>query len=231
MQNNMNRRVFSAWMGPGAMSKDRENALLSIIKNNGCLNLHITKSTLNHWIHPEFPLHEAFNYLSAVHQCDYLRCYFLNVYGGGYTDVKNTTTNWWPLFDVVHSTPDSIGIGYTEVGPQGIAQVGGILEDEMKLNFTKIIGVCAMIFKPRSKFTIEWALQLHKLLDERLESLKLNPARHPQDRFGAQFMDGTVSSYPFKWTEVGGDIFHPLAYKFHKNIIHANMAPSFVNYR
>jgi hypothetical protein len=226
----MNKIIYTGWMGPGSMSINRESALHSIYRNTCCPTALLTPENLGHWIRPEFPIHAAFPYLSAVHQCDYLRCYVLHVYGGGYTDIKHTEKNWSPFFDRLY-TSDAFGIGYTEIGEQGIAKVGGNLEKEMKQNYEKIIGVCAMIFKPQTEFTHEWFTKLHDLLDKRLEILKSNPARHPQDRIGAEFTDGSISQYPFAWTEVGGDIFHPLAYKYHANILHDDIAPSFSNYR
>ncbi len=226
----MNQVIYSAWMGPGPMSSNREQALLSMVRNNGCANVHITVDTLNDWIHPSYPLHPLFPLLSAVHQCDYLRCYLLHVYGGGYSDVKPTTKRWKPLFQTVENS-DAYGLGYTEIGPHGIATVGGPLEIEMKSNYQKIIGVCSMIFKPQTQFTVDWYQRLILLINQKAEMLQQHPARHPQDHFGAQFSDGTTSSYPFKWTEVGGDIFHPLAYKYSEKIIHGDISPSFQNYR
>lgn len=230
MQSIIERFIFTAWMGPGPMSEDRESALLSIFKNSGVLTALITKENLSNWIHPDFPLHPAFPYLSAVHQCDYLRCYVLHVYGGGYTDIKHTNRDWNELFSKLKNS-NSFGMGYTEIGPHGIAQVGGKLEIEMKENFSKIIGVCAMLFKSQTTFTQEWYQEINTLLDDKLNVLISNPARHPQDRYGASFTDGSISNYPFRWTEVGGDIFHPLAYKYYQSILHDDMAPSFVGYR
>lgn len=225
-----NLTIFSAWMGPGEMSENREAALLSLFRHTGCPNVHITRETIRYWVDPLYPIHPAFPYLSAVHQCDYLRCYLLHVHGGGYTDIKNTTKNWHPFFNLLEQSA-AYGVGYPEIGPQGVARVGGDLEIELKENYQKLIGVCAMIFRPGTNFTIEWFNILHTLLDSKLEAVMKNPARHPQDRFGAQFVDGSVSTYPFAWTEVGGDIFHPLAYKHHQNIIQCDLAPSFQNYR
>lgn len=226
----MKKIIYSAWMGPGPMSTNRSIALLSIITNTGCLHGHVNFLNLNNWIHPDYPIHPAFQYLSAVHQCDYLRCYLLHVYGGGYADIKNTSIDWSEYFDLLNQS-DAFGLGYTEIGPHGVACVGGDLEVEMKENYQKIIGVCAMIFKPQTEFTTEWFGILNSLLDSKKDSLQQNPARHPQDRHGAEFTDGTVSSYPLAWTEVGGNIFHPLAYKFNKKILHAPISPSFSNYR
>jgi hypothetical protein len=226
----MNRVVYSAWMGPGKMTDNRTQALLSVIQNNGCLNAHITAETLANWIHPNYPLHRLFNLLSAVHKCDYLRCYTLHVHGGGYTDIKPTSKNWSGFFYLLEQS-DAFGIGYTEIGPQGVARVGGELEKEMQNNYEKLIGVCSMIFRPQTEFTSTWYRLLHQLIDSKAEQLIRNPARHPQDHLGVQFTDGSISAYPFRWTEVGGDIFHPLAYQFTSKIMHADMAPSFSNYR
>jgi hypothetical protein len=226
----MNRIVFSAWMGPGPMSENRADALLSIIKNNGCLNAHITSETLKYWVKPGYPLPILFDSLSAVHKCDYLRCYLLHFYGVGYTDIKPTDKNWNGFFELLEKS-DAYGIGYTEIGPQGVAQVGGELEEEMKINYKNLIGLCSMIFRPDTEFTRTWYVKINELLKSKAEQLNKNPARHPQDHFGANFADGSTSAYPFGWTEVGGDIFHPLAFKFHQKIIHADMAPGFQNYR
>jgi hypothetical protein len=154
----------------------------------------------------------------------------MHVYGGGYADVKHTTKNWRPFFDAVQESA-TFGIGYTEVGAHGVARVGGALEAEMQANYSKLIGLCAMIFKRQTIFTKEWYQILLQLLDRNLDLLTKNPARHPQDRYGASFTDGSVSTYPLAWTAVGGDIFHPLVYKYSDDIQHGDIAPSFENYR
>ena len=192
--------------------------------------MHLTVNTLADWIDPRYPLHPLFHHLSAVHKCDYLRCYTMHVHGGGYADVKHTTKNWHPFFDQLDASAD-YGLGYTEVSPLGVATVGGALETEMKENYTRLIGLCAMIFRPRTVFTTLWYKTMIELIESKADLLARHPARHPQDRLGAQFVDGSVSEYPFVWTGVGGELFHPLVYQFAGQIGHADMAPSFENYR
>lgn len=226
----MKKVIFSAWMGPGEMSPARTNALLSLFQNTACANVHITRDTVQDWVHPNFPIHPLFGLLSAVHQCDYLRCYLLHVYGGGYADIKYTQKKWIDFFELLARSP-AFGIGYTEIGPHGVARVGGALELEMMENYQEIIGVCAIIFRPRTDFTTEWFRRLNVLIDGKRDLLIQHPARHPQDRLGALFQDGSISEYPFRWTEVGGDVFHPLVYENRRFILHADMAPSFENYR
>jgi hypothetical protein len=217
-------------MGPNDMTEARAQALLSMVRNAGCPQMHLTMNTLASWVDPQFPLHPLFNHLSAVHKCDYLRCYVLHVHGGGYADVKPTSKNWHPFFDQLEKSA-CYGIGYTEVHPQGVAAVGGDLEIELRENYTRLIGLCAMIFRPRTEFTTLWYEKLTGLIDSKADILAQHPARHPQDRLGAQFTDGSISEYPFVWTGVGGDLFHPLVYQFRDQIAHADMAPSFENYR
>lgn len=228
---NINQKiVFTAWMGPGELTDNRKNALISMQNHIGCPLVLITKVNLKQWVKPEFPLHPLFDLLSAVHQCDYLRCYLLHVYGGGYTDIKSTNKSWIDAFDQVFSS-DSYGLGYTEVGPQGVARVGGELEQEMKQNYQKLIGVCSLIFKPGSVFTANWFEIVNQTISAKADALIKNPAKHPQDHFNVQFADGSKSRYPFEWTEVGGNIIHPLAYQYRDNILHGDISPSFSNYR
>ena len=226
----MTPNIFSGWMGTNVMPETRSGALISLIRHSGCSNTHLTTDTLGSWVDPKFPLHPLFNLLSAVHKCDYLRCYLLHVHGGGYADVKHTSKSWIPFFKRLEQSP-AFGLGYTEIGPQGVANVGGDLEVEMKANYSNLIGLCAMIFRKQTIFTDEWYRGTWNLMEEKSESLIRNPARHPQDRRGVQFTDGSLSDYPFEWTEVGGNIFHPLVWKYREYILHDDIAPSFENYR
>lgn len=52
----------------------------------------ITPNNLANYV--KEPLHEAFSYLSLTHKADYLRCYFMHYFGGGYTDIKAHFKSW-----------------------------------------------------------------------------------------------------------------------------------------
>jgi|Laugresbdmm110dd_1035094.scaffolds.fasta_scaffold64897_2 hypothetical protein len=223
-------QLFSAWMGPGPMSTARENALRVITMHCGVPLHFVSHINLKSWIHDDYPLHIGFPYLSAVHQCDYLRCYLLHVYGGGYTDIKPSTNNWNSFFSMLQLTK-FIGAGYTEISQQSVAKVGGELEEEMKNNYQKLIGVCSLIMAPKSEFSKNWFNKVNNILDNNIEALIGNPARHPQDYYGANFQDGSISMYPIAWTGLGGDVLHPLIYENSHNFLHLNMAPDFRNYR
>lgn len=223
-------QLFSAWMGPGPMTTAREAALNAVTIHCGVPFHFVSNHNLKSWVHPDYPIHSAFRYLSAVHQCDYLRCYLLHVYGGGYTDIKPSRHNWNKFF-AMHELAQKMGAGYTEVAPHGVARVGGELEAEMKANYQQLIGVCSLIMEPSTEFTQLWFDKVHNLLSQNEEALSLYPARHPQDHFGVKFQSGESSKYPLPWTGIGGDIFHPLVYRFNDNFLHLNMAPEFNNYR
>ena len=109
--------------------------------------------------------------------------------------------------------------------------MGGQLELEMKTNYQSLIGVCSLIMVPSSEFTELWFREVNQLLDDHFDALVEHPARHPQDHFGVTFQGGETSQYPLAWTGLGGDIFHPLAYRFSDRFLHLDMAPSFQNYR
>lgn len=224
------KQLFSAWMGPGQMTAARESALNSILMHCGIPLHFVSHLNLNSWVSPDHPIHPGFEYLSAVHQCDYLRCYLLHVHGGGYTDIKPSTHNW-NLFFALHALTDKLGAGYTEISPAGVAKVGGQLEVEMQANHQRLIGVCSLIMNPGTEFTQLWFDSVNQALDQHLQELRKHPARHPQDRLGVSFDNGERSQYPFAWTGLGGDIFHPLVYKYTDEFLHLDMAPSFQNYR
>lgn len=223
--------VFCIWSGDNPMSPEREQALLSIFRQVQTPVLLLDRRNIEDWQHPEAPFHPAYPYLSATHKSDYLRCYLMHHYGGGYTDIKHSSKPWGPLFRALDAHPGHEALGYQEIGPHGVARVGGPLQLEMQQNYQRLIGLCAFIFRRRSALTSEWLAQTHALLDAKLPLLQQHPARHPQDQLGAQFSDGSVSRYPIAWTEMLGNLFHPLVYRWADHILQADIAPSFSNYR
>jgi hypothetical protein len=224
------RNIFCAWTGSNAISQNRLSSLFSVFVNTGCSVCFITEKHLRNWQIPGAPFHPAFEFLSETHKADYLRVYLMHFYGGGYTDIKPTHHDWTSSFAKLIES-DMLGLGYTEIGPQGVAPVGGDLEVLLKNNFFRLIGLCAFIFKPMTVFTSEWLHQTNDLLDKKLLLLEKNRAQFPQDCLGARLPNGYLSEYPLKWTELLGDIFHPLIYKYRDFVIHDNIAPSFSNYR
>lgn len=212
------------------MSTARIQALFSIFNQVECPVAFLNSQTYRAWQLDDAPFHPAFEFLSETHKSDYLRVYLMHHHGGGYSDIKLTARSWRPHFDALLRS-DKWCLGYTEIGPHGVAPVGGTLQQELASNYQHLIGLCAFIFRKRTPLTQAWMDQTHALLDARHDSLRRHPARHPQDRAGGQFEDGSMSAYPLQWTELLGNIFHPLIYRFRDRVLHADIAPSFQNYR
>lgn len=59
------------------MSYNRLKGLELLKKNIGFETILVTQNNLNKYIHLDYPIHPAFEYLSAVHKSDYMRTYLL----------------------------------------------------------------------------------------------------------------------------------------------------------
>lgn len=223
------RTIFCFWTGSEDMSANRIQALWSIFNQTGCSMTYINKINLKSWIKPGFELHPAYEYLSSTHKSDYLRCYFMHHYGGGYTDIKNTRVSWHPFFEKLE-TSYKYALGYSELA-HGMPHLNGQLGDEIRAVHSQLIGLCAFIFKKNSHLTYEWLMSTHKLLDEKFILLKDNPAQHPLDQTNVILPDGKRSKYPLRWAELLGEIFHPLIYENRKYLILDDIAPIFSGYR
>ena len=222
--------VFCSWTGDNPLTPTRADCLLSIYRETCCPVMYLHQMNIARWIRPAFPFHRAYDLLSATQKADYLRCYLMHHYGGGYTDMKRTSKSWQGLFQTVRESPSSFGLGYTEIGPHGVSPVGQPLEAEMRANFHKLIGNCAYIFRRQTEFTTAWMTQTHAMLDANFDALQAHPAQHPMDHRGATLPDGTVSHYPLVWMAFC-NIFHPLIYAHSDRILHDDIAPSFRDYR
>jgi hypothetical protein len=216
------RVVFCLWTGGNPMSINRIQALFSIFNNISCPVAYLTQGTIQNWELPEAPFHPSFQYLSETHKSDYLRVYLMHHYGGGYTDVKHTSQAWGQHFDSLIQS-DMLCAGYTEVSPNSVAKVGGELEQVLKDHYQSLIG--------HTPLTREWLKRTHDLLDQKMSDLSKHPASFPQDQLGALLPDGQVSQYPLQWTEMLGNIFHPLILEYKQFVLHLPLSPDFRPYR
>jgi hypothetical protein len=223
--------IFCAWTGLNPMSGQRVQALLSVQVQTGCPVQLLTAANIADWQHPEHAFHPAFECLSATHRADYLRVYLMHHYGGGYTDIKHTSRPWAPFFARLRASPGHDLLGYTEIGPHGVAPLPPPVGDLLRANHDKLVGLCAFICRRYSPFTTAWLAQTHAVLDAKLAALREHPARHPQDRTGVQLPDGSTSTYPLAWTELLGNVFHPLVLAMHERVLHDEIAPAFTHYR
>lgn len=223
------RTVFCIWSGHNPMSVQRIQALWSIYNNTGCPVALVTPHRLSDWVMPSAPLHPGYALLSETHRADYLRCYLMHHYGGGYSDIKHSSASWHPFFTALQRS-NAIALGYTEI-PNGMPHLAGELGQRIQREFFRVIGLCAFIFRRKTSITTAWYQQMTDLLDRRLDELCAHPAQHPQDQFGVELPNGQFSRYPFRWAELLGEIFHPLVYEHRDQLLHAAIAPQFFGYR
>lgn len=217
--------IYCFWTGNNEMSENRKKCLDSMIKNAGVPVKLITPDNLSEYIIPDQPLHPAYQYLSSVHKADYLRCYFMHFYGGGYCDIKSINQSWIDSFNKLNHS-DKYLIGYPELNEECSAYLD-IPESKLK-QYTKshwplLVGNCAYICRPYTRFTDEWYREQINRLDLYYEVLKNHPAT---DHMGLQ------NGYPIPWQRILGAIFHPLCLKYHKRILQdKRIMPLFTNYR
>lgn len=223
------RAIFCLWTGDEMMSDNRLRALWTIFSNAGCSVSFVNKQGISDWVKTDFPLHPAFPYLSSTHKSDYLRCYLMHHFGGGYTDIKLTTKRWSGFFDLLEAS-DKLALGYVEVA-HGIPHVDGEFGDLLRRSHAELIGLCAFIFRKNTPLTAEWLAQTHRLLDAKLPLLRQHPAQHPMDQTGVILPDGKPSLYPLRWAELLGEIFHPLIYRHRADLLQAPIEPIFGGYR
>jgi hypothetical protein len=229
------------------MNIRRRQCLDSLTATN-CKVILIDIDNLDRWILPEYPIHNAYYYLSSIHRSDYLRAYFMHHHGGGYSDIKKTTVSWRPFFDrLLRSNLD--GVGYQELRG-GVARIDRSKVDGsyhilsrrvskfhawlyyrgMRKNHSRLIGNRAFIFRPRTYFTRLWIANLNRRLDLLFPLLREAPAGHPRDKKGL-IIDGRESRYPVPWSFLLGEILAPLSYKFSGSLGKELVPPSFSEYR
>lgn len=205
-------QVFCFWTGDNEMSPARRKALDGLIRNAKLEAVLITPGNLKQFILEEFPLHPGYYYLSLVHKSDYLRCYFMHHYGGGYSDIKSATSSWQKPLELLNNNDDKWIIGFREFGLRGVAPVNGEIGKILKEYWYVLLGTNAYICKPKSPFTSEWYKELNNRMDYFFDQLQANPGNILGDNPG----------YPIPWTGILGQIFHPLCLKYHKRLLYSD---------
>ena len=190
----------------------------------------VTKENLGEFTHPDHPLHPGYEFLSDTHRADYLRTYFSHIYGGGYSDIKFQRGSWLSSFEALEARPEMFAIGYKEYSYGVPAYLNTAAGVPLSNFWEMLIGNGAYIFRSRTDFTEEWFRGLRQVMDVKLESLRQNPSRFPQDTTGVVY-EGVESGYPLSWSEVLGDIFHPVCYKYSDKLLNTLPPPIFNDYR
>lgn len=240
----MQRKIFCFWTGDNAISDIRMKSLQSFSKSGleVCL---VTSDNLLEYINKE-DLHPAYYNLNLAHRADYLRAYFMHHFGGAYCDIKRIDHSWLDVFEELESDDNLLAAGYPEIGRWGVGNcyASSTLLNEnsfkkkysyfkwrfLQLNYTKLIGNGAFIFKPKTVITQEWWNELNKRLDKLTIKLIAHPAKLHKERMGA-VKDGYVSEYPVPWSYLLGDVLAPIVLKNTNKVLKNLPAPDFKNYQ
>ena len=219
------RYIFCMWVGDNPMSPDLATELFSVVSNTHCPVVYLNSSSIKKWELPNSPFHKALPYLSQVHASDYLRMYLLHHYGGGYTDIKFTYKQWDTAFELLRDS-DAELLGRTVEqfsGPPIFLSEQEIIEFNSNQNV--FVENNAIICKKNSLFTNTWLRNTHELLDRKFDELTKNPARVPRDEKGLRLPDGSVSSYPFRYPEVGPEQIGRAMWAHKDKILHYDILP------
>lgn len=205
--------LFCFWTGENDMPSRRFECFKSLV-NTGLNVVLITPYNLDSFILPDHPLHPSYKNLLLEHRADYLRSYFMRFYGGAYTDIKMMKDSWLPYFNTIKSDDNIWAIGYPEKYPCDVSNVEDKeLYRKLVENYSKLIGNGYYIIKKDTPFVVEWYETVWNILDQKRELLEKSPFQeNPIYRFNKYY------PYPIKWTEILGNIFHPLCYKYMDHI-------------
>lgn len=218
----VDRVIYCFWTGNNEMSENRKRGYNSLVENSGVDVRLITPHNLHQYILPAHPLHPAYENLSLVHKSDYLRCYFMHFYGGGYQDIKFNDKSWVKSFDKIMLDPSKWILGYTELHGWSMGRGQGIIDKDLQYYYKHCVGTGGFICKSNTKFTTEWYVELLKRMDSFEEDLK----KYPGD------IKGRNIGYPIKLLEILSQIWAPLCLKYKDFIIHDNtVLPDLKNYQ
>ncbi|MGV0920312.1 capsular polysaccharide synthesis protein [Empedobacter falsenii] len=243
--------IYCFWTGDNPLTENRKKALKILEENARVPVKLITPNNIQEYIKPDFPLHKGYELLSLVHRSDYLRCYFMHHYGGGYADIKPFNHPWKPAFEKLNNKKDKYILGYPELLYGGLTPVKHSfladktiyknyrekLDSEEKVfkDLTKhtplLIGVCSFICAPYSPLTKEWYQELHKRMDEAYDILD-SYSKHKKDHTIYNNEDYPDKGYPIPYFHLLGQIIHPLMLKYNKHILqYKKLLPILKDYR
>lgn len=203
-------KIYSFWTGDNPLTPNRRRGLESIQRLNPDIEVVlITPRNIADHLLPQHPLHPAYENLSLVHRSDYLRCYFMHFFGGGYADVKTYEHAWATSFSALRSNTLAYALGYREVSSYKAATLPGPLGKDIKRHYSILIACGAFIMRPQTPLTHEWYQELLR----RMDRFEAPLASHPGDTRGSN------PGYPIRWTGMLGDIFQPVALKYHERLV------------
>jgi hypothetical protein len=199
------------------MSENRKESIENLKNTCECNIILVTPHNLNNYILHSQPLHEAYQYLSYTHKSDYLRAYFMHFIGGGYSDVKKTTSSWVLAFKDLENDSNIYINGIREKNAYDIAY------PLYHLHHTKYVSNCGYVVKPNTPFTKKWYDSMIAILDTNLNLLRDFYLNH-NDEMHPQIHREINNNYPIEWNELCGRIFHKIQPEFINHIMY-NVPP------
>jgi hypothetical protein len=219
--------IWCYWEG-GEMSPNRKKSFDFLMQHIEVPIALITRENLSKFIKPDYPLPEAFEYISIVHRSDYIRAYLMHHYGGGWHDIKATLVSYKSVWDEFVD-PKIWIIGRKEI-QKGAAKVldeyGNFIPD----HYQDLIAVPSWVARSNTLLSKEILVGIENILAQNLDCLKENPAIHPREK---KLPKGNIfkeifniikfkyqkrsTKYPLEWT-LFGNVFHPKILKYKQHI-------------
>ena len=130
MGNEITKTIWQFWTGDNPVTNGRKKVLESN-RNIGVETRLLLHDDIMKMQVPEHPYHPAYQWLSYTHRADYLRCYFMHFYGGGYADIKEYAkdNNWRQCFEMMDNDENVWAIGQKEI--MGGSSVPGFNKPEI----------------------------------------------------------------------------------------------------
>ena len=220
----INKCIYMLWLGNEELNANRLNAINNMPYNT----ILITQDNLHQYIKINYPLHPAYQSLSTVHKSDYMRCYLMHHYGGGYSDIKYTNINWENAFTRidVDTTIELMGVktthGHTYAG---IELWSDVLKTNILNNIESLVCMGYMVCRPYSSITTKWYTELHLQLDNYLELLQLHPAQYTRECYDPHLgyamttpkwegISEYHSMYPISWNYLLSQILYPIQLEY-----------------
>lgn len=223
--NDIPKKLFCFWTGNSPMSDKRKQCFDTMINSQLEVVL-ITPENLNSYILPCAPLHNSYKYLSETHKADYLRTYFMNFYGGGYSDIKKINDSWIPAYNDLNKNTNMWINGVREFNKSGIPPIpDNNLYKVLVKDYTKLLSNGSYICRPHTNLTETWYKTMIRKMDMVSEKLEKYPARYPQEEYSDSY------PYPLRWAELLGEIFHPLCHLYSDHALYTLPPLEYSNYR
>lgn len=250
----MSSTIFCIWFGSAPMSPTRAAQLDQLRQGTGCEVELVHEDNLGDYVSSTRPLHPGFEFLTVMHQADYLRAYLMAVHGGGYSDIKAPGGSWVPAFRILEQRSDIDVVGYgithrshaARLGLPARWKVGGRRVSpslmfwnpgwrrhlRYRLAWKRLIGPSAFIMRRGSVFASEYLGAIEDALDASLPELSRGAALFPDGtrRLGKETYYG-LDGYPFRWIALANDVLHPLCLRHSGRVDYSLPPPNLVEYR